>query len=318
MALKELMKKARNLGPVLGIKKLAGYEAVFTWGVRRRIRGHELYEENGSEDSFRIFPHSDSYWYADPLLCEFENRQVVFMECMDRKTNTGSIGYVDLVDLKESLENNPQVKIVIKESFHMSFPMTFIWGHELYLLPETEMNESLVLYRCTAFPDKWEKVAELLHGHRIVDSVLINMEDNKASFLASEYDPSDPKMTRFCRFDLIKETHGITAVRYGSNKSHYTYDSRTAGGVIENSIIPLQRSTPGIYGYSIIFHTFKDSEIQETRREILPSDLHIAGRHKKLIGTHTYSQSSDFEVIDVEYLVFDRTKWKKRIKGSIE
>ena len=314
MKLRELVKKARKLGPVLGIQKMAGYEAVFSWGVRRRIRGHELYKENGSEASFSIFPHSEDYWYADPLLCEFENRQVVFMECLNRKTDIGSIGYVELT---ESRGKKPEVKIIIKEKYHMSFPMTFIWGNELYLLPETEMNESLVLYRCTVFPEKWEKVAELLQGHKIVDSVLIKMEDNRASFLASEYDPADPKMTRFCRFDLIKETTGITAVWHGSNKDRYTYDSRTAGGIIENSIIPLQRSTPGVYGYSIRFHSFKDAEIGTLRHEILPSTLHIAGNHKKLIGTHTYSQSSDFEVIDVEYLVFDRNKWIKRIKGSL-
>ena len=183
------------------------------------------------------------------------------------------------------------------------------------MLPETEMNESLVLYRCTAFPEKWEKAAELLHGHKIVDSVLIKTEDEKAAFLASEYDPEDPKLTRFCKFDLIKEANGISAVWHGSDKNHYSYDSRTAGGIIENRIIPLQRSTPGIYGYSIKFHTFKDSEVRQLRREILPSDLHIAGRHRRLIGTHTYSQSSDFEVVDVEYLVFDKNKWKKRIKG---
>ena len=315
MKIKKIMKKARDLGPVLGFNKLAGYEAVFAWGVRRRIRGQELYKENGLEASFRIFPHSEDYWYADPILCEYENRQVVFRECMDRKTGIGSIGYVEL---KEKCGKNPQVKIVIKEKYHMSFPMTFIWGNELYLLPETEMNDSLVLYRCRAFPDKWEKVGELLQGHKIVDSVLIKMEDNKAFFLASEFNPADPKLTRFCRFDLIKELTGISAVWHGPDKNRYTYDSRTAGGVIEDSIIPLQRSTPGIYGYSIKFHTFKDSEIRKQRCEILPSDLHIAGRNKKLIGTHTYSQSSEFEVIDVEYLVFDRDKWKKRIKGSIQ
>ena len=312
MKIKELMKKARDLGPIIGFKKLIGYDVAFAWGVRRRIKGHELYKENGCEESFRIYPHSENYWYADPLLCEFNNRQVVFMECMDRKTNIGSIGYVDLT---ENRDNSPQVKIIIKEKFHMSFPMTFTWGNELYLLPETEMNDSLVLYRCTVFPEKWEKVAELLPGHKIVDSVLIKIEDDKASFLASEYSPADPKLTRFCRYDLIKETTGISAVWHGSDKNHYTYDSRTAGGVIEDSIIPLQRSTPGIYGYSIKFHTFKDSLVLKLRHEILPSNLHISGKHKKLIGTHTYSQSSDFEVIDVEYLVFDRNKWKKRIKG---
>lgn len=51
----ELIKKARRLGPVLGIKKLAGYEAVFSWGVRKRIRGQELYKEKGTEAPFRVF-----------------------------------------------------------------------------------------------------------------------------------------------------------------------------------------------------------------------------------------------------------------------
>ena len=239
MKLKELIKKAMNLGPVLGIKKLAGYEAVFSWGVRKRVKGQELFEDNGSEAPFKIFPHSENYWYADPLLCEYEDHQVVFMECMDRRTNIGSIGYVDL---KEYHQIDPQVKIVIKEKYHMSFPMTFLWGDELYLLPETEMNDSLVLYRCTSFPDQWEKVAELLQGHKIVDSVLIKMEGNKASFLASEYNPEDPKLTRFCRYDLVKETTGISAVWHETDQDHYTYDSRTAGGVIENSIIPHRNS----------------------------------------------------------------------------
>ena len=144
------------------------------------------------------------------------------------------------------------------------------------------------------------------------------MEDNKASFLASEFDPEDPKLTRFCRFDLVKDSTGISAVWHGTDQDEYTYDSRTAGGVIENHIIPLQRSTPGIYGYSIKFHTFMNSKIQKLRREILPSDLHIAGKHRKLLGTHTYSQSNDFEVIDVEYLVFNKDKWKNRIKGRVK
>ena len=309
----ELIKKARRLGPVLGIKKLAGYEAVFSWGIRKRIKGQELYKKQGSEAPFTIFPISDRYWYADPLLCEYEDHQVVFMECMDRRTEIGSIGYVDL---NEFDPQNTRVKIIIKEKFHMSFPMTFLWGDGLYLLPETEMNDSLVLYRCISFPEKWEKVAELLPGHKIVDSVLIKIENNKASFLASEFDPEDPKLTRFCRFDLVKDTTGISAVWHGADQEHYSYDSRTAGGVIENSIIPLQKSTPGIYGYSIKFHAFMDSMVQKLLLEILPTDLHIAGRHKKLIGTHTYSQSSDFEVIDVEYLVFVKDKWKKRLKGS--
>lgn len=308
----ELIKKARRLGLVLGIKKLAGYEAVFSWGVRKRIKGKELYKENGSNAPFRIYPHSDNYWYADPLLCEYDNRQVVFMECFNRKTYIGSIGYVDLQDYHSP---SSQVKIVIKENFHMSFPLTFVWGSELYLLPETEMNDSLVLYRCTSFPDKWERAAQLLQGHKIVDSVLIKMEDKKASFLASEYDPEDPKLTRFCRFDLVKEETGISAVWHGTDHDEYTYDSRAAGRVIENRMIPLQKSTPGIYGYSIQFHTIKDSKIQKLCREILPSDLHIAGKHRKLLGTHTYSQSSDFEVIDIEYLIFNKDKWKKRIKG---
>lgn len=315
MKVLELIKKARRLGPVLGFKKLVGYEAIFSWGYRKRIKGRELYREKGTEAPFTIFPHSDQYWYADPLLCEYQGRQVVFMECMDRKTGIGSIGYVDLT---ENDGKNPHVRIAIREKFHMSFPMTFRWGDDLYMLPETEMNDSLVLYRCTSFPNQWEKVVELLPGYKIVDTVVIKMEDKKVSFIGSEYEPEDLQRTRFCRFDLVKEEGGISAVWHGTDQDDYTYDSRTAGEVIENCMIPLQRSTPGIYGYSIKFHSFSDSKIGKLRREILPSDLHFVGKHRKLLGTHTYSQSRDFEVIDVEYLVFNKDKWKNRIKGRLK
>ena len=64
----------------------------------------------------------------------------------------------------------------------------------------------------------------------------------------------------------------------------------------------------------INYFIMMNSKIQKLRREILPSDLHIAGKHRKLLGTHTYSQSNDFKVIDVEYLVFNKEKWKNRIQ----
>ena len=44
-------------------------------------------------------------------------------------------------------------------------------------------------------------------------------------------------------------------------------------------------------------------------KEILPSDL--TGMGHKLLGVHTYSRSSHYEMLDIQYLIYNKDKWRK-------
>ena len=42
------------------------------------------------------------------------------------------------------------------------------------MLPETSADHSLTLYRCTQFPDKWEKVQAFSVGRELCDSIIVD------------------------------------------------------------------------------------------------------------------------------------------------
>ncbi len=304
----KIIKKIKKLGFKLGIKKLVGYEALFSCAFCRREAGAELYtgaDSTGKE--FVFLPHSRDYWYADPLVLEREGKERVFLERVDRHTGKGCIAWADITEGRWT-----EPAAVIEEPFHMSFPLCFEWRGELYMLPETEMSESIHLYRCVQFPDQWEKAGEYLQGQRLVDSVILEKDESRIKVLASEYQEEDDFYTRFHCYEIRWEKGEIAVRDLGRLREGYTLDSRAAGPVIfdKTQILPLQRSTKGIYGYSVEFHELSGALPGRLIRELLPEDIAIKG--KKLMGVHTYSCSTHYEVIDVQYLVFNKNKWRKR------
>ncbi len=310
----QLIKKIKKLGLKLGFQKLIGYEAIFSCAFCRREQGKELYQLNEIKNkTFDVLPHTNDYWYADPLLWEKDGKEVVFLERVNRKTGIGCIACSDITNGSWT-EPIP----VIEESYHMSFPMCFDWNGELYMIPETEMNQSVNLYRCMEFPYHWEKAGEFLKGWRLVDSIIWKKDEEKVQLLASEYNPEDDFYTRYHSYELCRKVDHIEGKDLGRESDIYTLKSRLAGPVIGEKIffVPIQRSTPGIYGYSVQFCEKGEKDPGKQVKELLPADLN-ASRHnngigRKLLGVHTYSQSSHYEVIDIQYLVYNKDKWRKR------
>lgn len=310
----QLIKKMRKLGLKLGFQKLIGYEAIFSCAFCKREYGEELYQVNRVKNKvFTVLPHTNEYWYADPLLWEKDGKEVVFLERVNRKTGIGCIAYADITNGSWE-EPTP----VIEESYHMSFPMCFEWNGELYMIPETEMSRSVNLYRCVEFPHRWEKVLEFLKGQRLVDSVVWNKDENRVRILASEYNPEDDFYTRYHEYELYYKEGIIDAIDLGRMSDTYTLKSRMAGPVIEGKtpLVPIQRSTSGIYGYSVQFCAKEENVPGKLSGELLPEDFneirHKNGIGSKLLGVHTYSQSSHYEMIDIQYLVYNKNKWRRR------
>ena len=289
MNIQTFIKKAKKLGLKLGFMKFIGYEAIFSCAFRKR----------GSKDPQILLGHSEDFWFADPMIISRDGREIVFMERVNRHTGIGSIVCSDITD-GEWTDPVP----VIEESFHMSFPMCFEWADELYMIPESEMDKAVNLYRCVEFPYKWEHTARFLEGSRLVDTVITDKTDDKISCLTSEYLPENDFYTRFRRFELIRDTDGsFRAEDLGLIKEEYSLQSRMAGyPYIKNGhmVYPIQRSTSGVYGYSVIFMA-EDPEDGERILELLPGDIKLDTK-RKLIGVHTYSGTDMYEVIDVQYL----------------
>lgn len=309
ITMKNIIIKMKKLGLKLGMMKALGYEAEFTCAFRERKAGKELM--CGGKDEFLAYEDLKEYWYADPLIYQYGNREYVFMEAFERKTGLGRIA---AAKVGESGWEKPQ--IIIEEEFHLSFPVIFEYKNVLYMIPETSTAGRVILYQCREFPFKWEKKAELLHGRKLVDIVPVSFEENAVTFLGSECEEGSLRV-RFQAFTLYFDEE-ITAAEWEAYNAsqEYTFRNRNGGFMVRDQLV-LQKSTPAVYGYSILFGrpdgaVPRDVSITE---EIRPADIKLhKSKIKHIIGTHTYSLTENYELIDVQYMRFNKMKWINRYR----
>lgn len=307
--MKNIITKMKKLGWKLGIMKAIGYEAEFTCAFRERKSGQELI--NDGQGVFYAYEDLEDYWYADPLIYQYEDKEYVFMEAYERETGLGRIAIA-----KVGKEGWGRPQVIIEEDFHLSFPMIFEYKNTLYMIPETSTAHKVILYRCSEFPLKWEKEAELLHGRKLVDIVPVKFEENEVTFLGSECEEGSLRV-RFQAFTVcFNSEYSVTEWKDYNTSQNYNYVNRNGGIRINNHLI-LQKSTPAIYGYSILFGKPdkilpKDVNIV---KEVKPADIKLHNdKIRHIIGTHTYSCTKNYELIDVQYMRFNKMKWINRYR----
>ncbi len=117
---------------------------------------------------------NDTYtaFVADPFMVRDKDRWLMFFELLNTKTQKGQIAYAESED---GLEWNYQ-QVVLTEDFHLSYPYTFEFEANWYMIPESCDAGSVRLYKATDFPQSWELVSELLIGKRFVDASVVYVD----------------------------------------------------------------------------------------------------------------------------------------------
>lgn len=298
----EVIKKIKKLGFELALKKALGYEAEFTFAYRKKEEETEYTAYNMTKD----------FWYADPLIYARGEESYVFMEAFERSSGLGKIAVSRLYEGK--LESP---RVIISEDFHLSFPVIFSFQEKMYMIPETSTAHKVILYECKDFPYSWEKRVELLEGTELVDIVPVEYDAQGITFLASQCEENSLRVKfQALRINFQGESINAELLENYNKRQEYSYCNRN-GGLPGKDYLILQKSTPGIYGYSILFVENKDKipEMVEVIKEIKPTDIKVKENTvKHIIGTHTYSSTEKYEVIDIQYLRFNRKKWIERIK----
>lgn len=110
---------------------------------------------------------ADNTFFADPFLWDRDGQSYCFFEVFDYASNRGHIGVGrfagdQLVEVHEALRTD----------YHLSFPYLFEADGTLYMIPETSAVSRIEVWRCTAFPDRWERHAVALEGTIAADSTL--------------------------------------------------------------------------------------------------------------------------------------------------
>jgi hypothetical protein len=97
---------------------------------------------------------------ADPFMIQVGNTWHMFFEVMNAETGRGEIGLAKSVD---GIRWEYQ-QIVLRESFHLSYPYVFGVGVEYFMIPESHEANVTKLYRAISFPTNWEPVKTVLEG----------------------------------------------------------------------------------------------------------------------------------------------------------
>jgi hypothetical protein len=140
-----------------------------------------IYEGN---DPFHIKPAKDvtnpvltgadatdikASFVADPFFIKKDDMYYMFFEIFNITTDQGDISLAQSKDGKKW----EYKQVVIDEKFHLSYPYIFKYKDDYYIMPESNNDLSIRLYKATNFPTKWKHIGNIMSGLRFVDSSII-------------------------------------------------------------------------------------------------------------------------------------------------
>jgi hypothetical protein len=140
------------------------------------------------KDFKRMMPPKESFW-ADPFVIERNNRFYIFIEEFVFTENKGKISVIEM----DQKGNYGKPMVVLETPYHLSYPFLIEEHGELYMLPETEENRTIELYKCTEFPRKWELQEILMDNIMAVDTTIYK-KDNKYWLFTNVKDYKGTKM----------------------------------------------------------------------------------------------------------------------------
>ncbi|MCB0464008.1 MAG: hypothetical protein R2816_08140 [Flavobacteriaceae bacterium] len=241
----------------------------------------------------RLLPPKDRFW-ADPFIIEKNNKFYIYIEELFYSDNKGKISLIEMD--QEGNYTNPE--IVLETDYHLSYPFLIEDNNELYMIPETEENRTIELYKCIAFPKKWELEKVLLSDLKAVDSTIFKHNNKYWLFTNIHEFQGNPGIDELFLFysETLLENNWISHPQnpIASNPSF----TRPAGNIFikENRIFRPAQNCSKHYGYGMQIReivTINETEYEERQvQSIYPN------WEKDLLSTHTLNHSGKLTVID--------------------
>jgi hypothetical protein len=243
----------------------------------------------------RLVPPKDKFW-ADPHVIYKNKTYYIFLEEYLYKTGKG---HISLIEMNEK-GNHSEPKIVLDKDYHLSYPFIFDHDDELYMIPESVENNTVELYRCTDFPNKWEFVMNLMENVSLLDATLL-FHNNRwwmfANWAEHKGVSTWDELFLFSSDDLLSKvwvSHPMNPIISDCKRA------RPAGKIFEkngNLYRPSQNSSHK-YGYGFNFNRIIQLDEHNYREELVSKvEPNWA---EDVTATHTFSNAHNLYVIDAQ------------------
>jgi len=272
----------------------------FWSAIRRRLtREQWILMVNSGQDPFdidkyaKLEPRKGWFW-ADPFLIREKGRNFVFFEEASLKTGKG---HISVIKLDEDGNHSPSEKVLEKD-YHLSYPFTFRWQDEWYMIPESAENRTVDLYRCESFPDKWVLERTLMDNVGAYDTTLFEHDSTWWLFAgirghdgASDWD----ELSLFYSDDPVQ---GVWTPHPMNPVVSDVRSARPGGRLfrVGDRIIRPSQDSSYRYGYRLVFNEI--IELSKTRYSERLYRFIEPGSRRSILGTHTFSRCNEISVID--------------------
>lgn len=241
----------------------------------------------------KIIPPKDRFW-ADPFIYERNNQHYVFLEELIYNDIKGHISVMTIN--KDGTYTQPTC--ILKKDYHLSYPFLIEDNKQLYMIPETNENKTIDLYKCVKFPYEWEFVMNLMNNIVAVDTTILK-KDN-----------------RYWMFTNIQESNGASKnnelfIFYSDNLLSQNWHphaqnpiisdvtrARPAGNIFKfnKEFYRPSQNCGKHYGYA--FSINRITELTEEKYEEQEVSSIIPDWDKNINSTHTINQLNDLTIID--------------------
>ena len=242
-----------------------------------------------------IHPPKDRFW-ADPHVIVRDNNYFIFIEEYIYQKDKGHVALLTM----DKDGNYKYVGNILERKYHLSYPFVFEFDNNFYMIPETESNKSIEIYKCIEFPEKWEYFGKLMSSINAVDSTLFQYnnkwwmfsgikENNGASnsdelFLFHSDNPLSDKW----------EPHPENPIISDSRKA------RPGGKIFSyrNSFYRPSQDCSNYYGYGISINQIK--KLNEDKYEEIQVSSILPKWTNKITRVHTFTYDSGLSIIDAK------------------
>lgn len=260
---------------------------------------HVIYRKRESDGlrldgNWHVIRSNENEWFADPFLFEWEGKQYIFAERMNRWRLIGSIAVCEINDLKTS-----RFREVLVEPFHLSFPNVFAYNGEVYMIPESGQNQDIRLYKSKSFPYQWELVKVLYTGRNYVDTSFVSdIKDGHAVLCSLDWD------TRHSYYFGLDLNH-LVLTELPENPG--MMNERNGGNCFEDNSgrYRVLQDCSSTYGAKILINRIDCDDFEQGNgrdsllQEIRPQDLQLEDKKFKPLKCHTFNRSSQYDVMDI-------------------
>nr|WP_246495489.1 hypothetical protein [Ameyamaea chiangmaiensis] len=233
---------------------------------------------------------------ADPFGIWRDGRLHVFVEGYDYRNR---VGHIDVVTLDERFAVIDR-RTVLREAWHLSYPVVIEDAGEIWMLPESFRSGRLRLYRATRFPDAWEAVEAFAFPVAAIDATPVFWDGRWWMFFTPPGDRHERQSVLWAAF-----APALTGpwTLHPANPLRIDASSGRPGGtpvVCDGRLMMPMQDCTRTYGGAIRFLGF--DHLSPDRVEARVDGGLTPGRWSEPYGDglHTLSAAGDVTLVDVK------------------